>query len=270
MFVIKIINFNHMNEQIKNYFYITVIIVLLIGAFSTVKYVNSYSKASQPSSFRSFNVAGDGKVVAVPDVARFSFGAVTEGGKDIASLQKQNSDKVNKAIAYLKGNGVDEKDITTQNYSVDPRYQYFNCSGEGTTACPPAEIVGYTVNQAVAVKIRDFSKVGNILSGVVENGANTVSQLQFTIDDPTAVQNEARAKAIDKAKAKAEAIAQAGDFKLGRLLSIDEGGASPSAYQDYGGFGYGGGAPMAVKSSPNIEPGSQEINVVITLSYEIK
>lgn len=258
-----------MIEQIKKVFYISVIIALLIGAFSTVKYVSAYAKASQPSSYRSFNVAGDGKAVAVPDVARFSFGVVSEGGKDIANLQKQNSDKVNKAIAYLKGNGVDEKDITTQNYSVDPRYQYFNCSGDGVKPCPPAEIVGYTVNQGVAVKIRDFNKVGNILSGVVANGANSVSQLQFTIDDPTLVQNEARAKAIDKAKAKAEAIAEAGDFKLGRLLSIDEGGNGPAPYQDYA-YGMGGAAPMAVKSSPNIEPGSQEVNINVTLTYEIK
>ena len=259
-----------MSEQIKNSFYITVIITLLIGAFSTVKYVSSYSKASQPTSYRSFNVSGDGKAVAVPDVARFSFGVVSEGGKDIASLQKQNTDKVNKAIAYLKDNGVDQKDITTQNYSVDPRYQYFNCSGDGVKPCPPSEIVGYTVNQGVAVKIRDFNKVGNILAGVVENGANSVSQLQFTIDDPTAVQNEARAEAIDKAKVKAEAIAEAGDFKLGRLLSIDEGGNPnyPVAYDN--GYGMGGAVPQSLKTSPNIEPGSQEVSINVTLTYEIK
>lgn len=258
-----------MTEQIKNYFYITVIIALLIGAFSTVKYVNSYSKASQPSSYRSFNVTGDGKVVAVPDVAKFSFGVVTEGGKDIAGLQKQNSDKINKTIAYLKGGGIDEKDVTTQNYSVDPRYQYFNCNGDGIKACPPAEIIGYTINQGVAVKIRDFNKVGDILAGVVSNGANSVSQLQFTIDDPTEVQNQARAKAIDKAKTKAIAIAKASDFSLGRLLSIDEGNSAPSYDTAYGLGGYGGAAPM-VKSSPNIEPGSQEVNINVTLTYEIK
>jgi len=258
-----------MTGQIKNYLSITIIIALLIGAFSTIKYVNSYSKFIQPSSFRSFNVSGDGKVVAVPDVGRFSFGVVTEGGKDIGNLQKQNTDKVNKAIAYLKTNGIDAKDITTQNYSVDPRYQYFNCSGDGVKPCPPAEIVGYTVNQGVAVKIRDFNKVGNVLVGVVENGANTVSQLQFTIDDPTEVQNQAREKAMDKAKAKAKAIAKAGDFKLGRLLSIDEGSATPVPYQDYAGYGMGGAAPL-VKSSPNIEPGSAEVNITVTLTYEIK
>src|SRR3990167_7782151 len=107
-----------MTEQIKNYLYITVILALLVGAFSAVKYVNAYAKSIQPSSFRSFNVSGDGKVVAVPDVAQFSFSVITEGGKDISNLQKQNSDKVNKAIDFLKKNNIDEKDITTANYSV--------------------------------------------------------------------------------------------------------------------------------------------------------
>ncbi len=257
-----------MTEQIKNYLYITVILALLVGAFSSVKYVNSYSKSIQPASFRSFNVSGDGKVVAVPDVAQFSFSVITEGGKDISNLQKQNSDKVNKAIDFLKKNNIEEKDITTANYSVDPRYQYFNCSGGGRP-CPPAEIVGYTVNQSVTVKARNFDKVGDTLAGVVDNGANSVSQLSFTIDDPTEIQNQAREKAIAKAKTKAEAIAEAGDFSLGRLLSIDEGASSqpPPVY----GYGYGGGGmDKAVLSSPNIEPGSKEVNITVTLTYEIK
>ena len=163
---------------------------------------------------------------------------------------------------------IDKKDITTENYGVDPRYQYFDCSSG--RLCPPAEIIGYTVNQTVSVKIRNFDIIGDTLSGVVQNGANNVSQLQFTIDDPTEVPNQARAKAIVKAQAKAKAIAKAADFSLGRLLSIDESSQS-SPLPMYGGYGIGGDAKLdRAESVPSIEPGSREVNVYVTLTYEIE
>lgn len=255
------------NDQIKNYLYITIILALLLGAFASIKYVSAYSRSSQPSSFRSFNVSGDGKEVVVPDVAQFSFSVITEGGKDIAKLQKENTDKTNKAIEFLKNKNIDKKDITTENYGVDPRYQYFNCAGG--RPCPPAEIIGYTVNQTVSVKIRNFDIIGDTLTGVVKNGANNVSQLQFTIDDPTEVQNQARAKAIAKAQAKAHSIAKAADFSLGRLLSIDEGSQPSPVPLSMGGYGIGGAMEKSAPA-PSIEPGAREINVYVTLTYEIE
>ena len=124
------------------------------------------------------------------------------------------------------------------------------------------------MSQDVRVKIRDFSKIGDILGGVVKAGANTVSQLQFTIDDPDSVKSQARAEAIEKARTKAEEVAKAGGFSVGRLLSIDESGQSPIYYS------YGMGGDMAVKSAavptPTIEPGSQDVTVDVTLRYEIR
>ena len=106
------------------------------------------------------------------------------------------------------------------------------------------------------------------MSGVVENGANTVSSLQFTIDDAAKVQSEARAEAIQKAKEQAIAIADAGGFRLGKLLSIDEGNyPQPMSFNDMGG-GYAG---VSMKAAPPIiQPGSQDISVSVTLRYEIR
>tara|TARA_Y100000310_G_scaffold329325_1_gene398941 strand:- start:4998 stop:5717 length:720 start_codon:yes stop_codon:yes gene_type:complete len=239
---------------------------LVVLTLSTVWFVASYSKAAEPASFRSFQVSGEGSVTTVPDIAQFSFGVITQGGIDLAVTQEKNTKEVNAAIAFLKDKNIEEKDIGTKAYRVDPRYQYYNCSGENGP-CPPPEIVGYTVQQTVQVKVRDFSVIGGLLAGVVENGANTVSQLSFTIDDPTQVQNEARTKAIKKAKEKAAAIAEAGGFKVGRLLSIQEGTTSSPRYDFVTLEGGRGGAPTP---APSIEPGSQETAVTVTLTYEIK
>ena len=264
-----------MNSRIKDAIGVVVILGVVIFAYATWVYVDAFSKSIQPSSFRSFSVSGEGEVVAIPDIAQFTFQVITEGGVSIADLQTQNVEKTNNAIAFVKLQGVEEKDIKTQNFSLDPRYQYYNCSvrplGSGVEACPPAEIVGYTVTQTVQVKVRDFTKIGVIVSGVVENGANSVSQLSFTIDDPDVAESEARAQAIQRAREKAEAVAKAGGFSVGRLLSIQEGG-SPGYYPLYekaAVVDYGmGGAPVA--PAPSIEPGSQEVKVFVTLVYEIQ
>ena len=120
----------------------------------------------------------------------------------------------------------------------------------------------------VSVKVRDFEKVGDLLAGIVDKGANSFSQLSFAIDDPTSVENEARSEAIAKAKDKAMSIAKAGNVKLGKLLSIQEG----NSYDPYYGYGVGGAGPVAEKSlpAPMIEPGSEDVKITVTLTYEMK
>ncbi|MBI5401531.1 SIMPL domain-containing protein [Candidatus Wolfebacteria bacterium] len=259
-----------MNEKIKNILNVAIILGILAAAYASVSYVVSYSKSIAPSTFRSFSVSGEGKIVAIPDVAQISFGLITQGGKNIAAIQNENSGKVNAMIEFLKSQNVDKKDIKTQNYSLEPRYQYFSCPMPQSSVkpCPPPEIVGYTVSQTIQVKIRDFSKIGDILSGVVQKGANNVSQLSFQVDDPEKIKSQARTEAIKQAKEKAEAIAEAAGFKMGQLLSIDESGFVPQGI--YRTYGLGAAEIKAGAIAPSIEPGSQEITINVTLKYEIR
>lgn len=294
-----------MNQTLKSVVGAAVGLAVLAVGFSAVSYVNSYGKSIQPSSFRSFSVSGEGKSINPPDIAEFSFQVITEGGNDLTALQKQNTDSANKVIAYVKSEGVADKDIQTEYYNVNPRYTSYGCydtpvsssapmmrgtvsSGSGSVGssagmmvtppvapnttvktCPPPSIAGYTVTQSVSVKMRDFTKVGDVVGGVVTNGANQVGSLTFTLDDPTKAQDTARSQAIEKAKAKAESVAQAGGFKLGRLLSIQENGNNPfPMYKSYS-MDSGVAAP-APAQAPSIQPGSQETDVTVTMVYEIK
>ena len=276
-----------MNQITKNVLGWAIVVAVLATGYAGLSYVNSYGKSIQPSSFRSFTVTGQGKAIAIPDVAEFTFTIVTQGGTDVASLQSQNTTAANKAIAFVKSKGVADKDIKTEYYNVNPNYQTYNCNvvpqvysgaSSGATVgmpavqpCPPASIVGYTVTQSVDVKIRDFTKIGDIMGGVVTNGANQVGQLSFTLDDPTTVQNQAEADAIAKAKVEAQAIAQAGGFTIGRLLGVQTGG---SPYPVYNSYATSAMAPQSVdlKSAPTpaIQAGSQEVDMTVSLQYEIQ
>ncbi len=260
-----------MNPKLKDVLGAAGVIALLSFAYAGVL----YAKSAQPNAYRDFSVTADAKIVSVPDVAAFSFSVISEGGKDLNALRKDNTDRTNKVIDFLKENKVDAKDIKTESYDVSPRYQSYSCStpvGGGSTVCPPASIVGYTVTQTVSVKVRDFSKVGDILGGAVDKGANNVSSLIFTIDDPDELQSQAREEAIAKAKDKAEAIAKAGGFHLGKLVAIDEGfNGYPTYAKDYA-YGMGGDARLESQANvaPAIEPGSQDVSITVTLRYEIQ
>lgn len=262
-----------MDQKIKNGLWIAIAVAILAVGYSAISYVSSYGKSIQPSSFRSFSVTGDGKATAIPDVAEFAFTVITEGGENVSSLQADNTGKVNKAIEFVKSKGIEDKDIKTQYYNIEPRYQTYECRivpvYETVQPCPPASIVGYTITQSVDVKIRDFTKIGDTMAGVVSSGANKVGSLSFTIDDLTKVQNEARSQAISKAKDKAQGIAQAGGFQIGRLLNIQEGYNRYSQYDYLSSVGMGA-AKSEAASTPVIQPGSQEINVTVTMQYEIE
>lgn len=264
-----------MITKAKNYPVIAGVIALalLVMAIASFWYASAFSRSVSPS--RSFSVNGEGRAIAIPDVAELSFGVIAEGGKNLTDLQKENTDKVNRVIAFLKRNGVEDKDIKTQSYNITPRYQYFSCppppSSGGkreATPCPPPEIAGYSISQTVLVKIRALAKAGDIVAGVVEQGANTVSGPNFTVDDPAEFQQKAREEAMRKAKEKAVATAASAGFRLGRLVSVNEGVALaqpfPAERFAFGGKGgdFGG--------APEIEAGSREIRINISLTYEIK
>lgn len=267
-----------MDKQIKMGAWIVGAVAVAVLAYAGVIYARAYSQSIEPASFRSFSVSGEGKVTAIPDVAEFSFGVITQGGKDVAEAQKQNTDKMNALIGFIKSQGVASEDIKTQQFSIEPRYQYYDCSqrlilssGTGPAPCPPPDIVGYTITQSALVKVRDFAKVGEIMGELSQKGANSVSQLTFTIDDKTRSENDAREEAIRQAQEKARLIARTGDFRIGKLLTITENVYQPiPMYRDAVG-GFAKTVSMeATPVAPSIEPGSQEVSITVYLNYEIR
>lgn len=257
-------------EKTKQYVGMALIFTLIVVAWSVFKYSSAYEDSVVIASNRTITVTADAKVVAVPDVATFSAGVITQGGKDLAALQKENTEKSNKIIAFIKSKGVAAKDIQTEQYSLEPRYQTSNCYNTGVAVCPPSVIVGYSITQSISVKVRNFDTIGDLLSGVVTAGANNVTSINFTIDEPDTLQNEAREKAIAKALEKAKTIARAGGFTLGNIVSFDEGYVyPPQPYYAKLEVANGVMDSMA-QSAPSIEAGSQNVTANVTIRYEIK
>jgi uncharacterized protein YggE len=250
-----------MNEEKMNIIKLGVWVLLAVSAFL---YATQYARSVDRSyPTRVFSVDGTGEIEVKPDVAQFSATVISEGN-DVVALQNENNEKMNRITAFVKEQGVEEADIKTAQYNLAPRYSSVPCQ-PGAAVCPPSSISGYTLHQTLEVKVRDASRVGALLTGVVENGANSVSEVRFVVDDDEAAKNEARSEAISKAQEKAMTLAEAGGFRIGELVSIYESSSQPMPY------GMGGDAMSAsvAREQANIQPGTQETTVQVTLTYEI-
>lgn len=249
----------------KNFVHVALATFLIVAALATLIWAWSvYKKVGNISANSTMTVSATGKVTAKPDLSVVVFSVVSQG-LNPQNIQKENDVKMGKAINYLKSADVKEEDIKTISYNLSPQYDYTWChTGESYIYCPP-KIVSYMLTQRVETKIRDISKVGEVIGNLPENGVNEISSISFTVDDEDAGRVEAREKAIERAAAKALAISKTSGVKLGRIINISENeGYLPQPYYLKEAEGLGGG-----ETSP-IQSGSQEITVSISITYEIK
>ncbi|MGA2418372.1 MAG: SIMPL domain-containing protein, partial [Candidatus Staskawiczbacteria bacterium] len=132
------------------------------------------NKSIDQQNANQITVSGEGKVYAKPDVALVSLG-VTTTATTVADVTKSNTNKMNTIIAAVKKLGVADKDIETTNYNLTPVYNNnvilpTPVSAPGVYSMPYIPVTtgttlkGYSLEQDVQVKIRDFTKVGDILS----------------------------------------------------------------------------------------------------------
>lgn len=237
---------------------LSLFLLALIANYSVAVYQKVQSSQKDKEII---TLSATGEVDAKPDVALASISVMTEG-KDPKAVQDANSAKINKVTQYLKDSGVNDDDIKTQNYNLYPRYDY----PEGAQV-----LSGYTLYQTVVIKMRELEKVGDIMKGVVQSGANTIDSLNFIIDDPNDIKQEARKLALENAKAKAQELAKVVGLSLGKVRSFSEGetGFPPPIY-DYPyerslNYGEGGGG-----AAPDIQPGSTKVTALVYVTFELK
>lgn len=195
--------------------------VLLVAAVLTVELAmvvpavqaGGPSGAVAPEAQNAISVSGEGKVSAEPDMAEIIIGVESRAptAKEAAS---QNSEDMNEVMAVLEGMGIAGEDIQTVDYSIRVEMDYRGDEGP--------KVVGYVVDNAVRVKVRDLDLVDDLLDQATEAGANNIYGITFTVEDPRPFQEQAREMAVAEARSKAGQLAEAADVRLGDLLSLSE------------------------------------------------
>ena len=201
------------------------------------------------------SVIGEATVSVPPDQAQID-GGVANDAKTAREASDANNAAMGKVLLALKGAGIDEKDFQTSRLSLQPQYAP-NRSG-------PSPIVGYHATNRVTIRVRDVSKVANIIDVLVGAGANDIGGINFTVAQASKHLDEAREKAIADARRKAEIYAKATGVTLGEPISIsEEGGALPVFRSNK--IAVGG-----IAAAAPVAQGEETLSISVSVSWAIK
>ncbi|CAN5125753.1 SIMPL domain-containing protein [soil metagenome] len=204
------------------------------------------------------SLTGHGEVKARPDLAIVTVGVVSQGTTAREALSANNA-AMEKLLAALKAAPIEDRDIQTSNFSVNPRYNY------GENNAQPPSITGYDVSNSVTVSVRNLEKLGGVLDTVVSEGSNQINGVMFTIAEPQSLEDDARKQAVADALRKAKLYAQAAGVTLGAIVAISEGGGYRPPVPAYAKAMRSDAAPAV----PMAE-GEQTVAIDAQLSWELK
>jgi len=215
------------------------------------------SAADTEPRLRTITVIGQGEAHGRPDVARTSLGVDVIASRVGSAVDQANS-RMRAVLDAVKGAGISEKDIRTTDFSIffeqSPEPPRSNAAGNA----PPAG--NYHVRNSVEVTIRDLRRVSDVLDGAIAAGANAVSGISFTVDDPAPLRARAREAAVADARMRAETLARASEVALGAVISISEqvGGPRPIMTR-----------ALAMSAGPPVESGELTESAEIEAVFEI-
>lgn len=212
--------------------------------------------AAQPSP--RISVIGEGEVSVAPDMAILNLTVLREADTARAALTA-NNEAMKQVLAALKEAGVAERDLQTAGLNIQPRY-----AQPGKDRAGEPKITGYSVSNALTVRVRNLADAGGILDKAVGLGVNQGGGIAFVKDDMKPTLTEARKRAVADAVARAKTLAEAADIKLGKILSIEEQSSMPRPMP------YGGALRMAAKdASVPLESGENTYRTQVNVIFEI-
>lgn len=216
---------------------------------------SSKSGPSQQSgkNSRQVTVVGAGQVQGTPDTLTANV-SIEFTAPDVTTAMNQTSERQQAVINALTNSGIDHKDISTTQVTLQPQFAGpDNMSG----------ITGYRASNAIAVRIRKLDSASNALALIVSTGgdATRINSVSYSIDDDSALVKDARARAFQDAKDRAQQYAQLSGLKLGKVISISEStGPTPPTPTE---------APRAMATPVPLEPGQQNVGFSVTVVWEL-
>jgi uncharacterized protein len=201
---------------------------------------------------RVMTVTGIGHLSIEPNIAQVQL-AVTTENRDLSQAQQENAYVMNQVIESLLELGISRENIKTTTYNISPQYDYV----EGKQL-----FRGYQVTNAITVKITNIEQVGNVIDVAVQNGANNVSNIQFTVENEQLHYQQALSLALKNALAKAQTIAATIQLQLDPhpIKIVEEVREEPVVYRTF--------AAKEMTGSTPIEQGQITINATVKVQFQ--
>jgi len=247
-------------------------------------------------------VSGSGRASSAPDLATLRLG-VQAIEATVSEARNTAASAMTAVIAAVTGAGVEEVDVQTGYFSIQPRYtgrEVTRCidaegnetqpskamveiegsSEPGMSLTPQAQecfqeyrsvITGYEVSNNVTVLVRDLETVDQVIDEAVNAGEDNIrfNGLSFSLEDTSALQSEARAAAVSNLEEKAAELAELAGVQLGDLLYLGEsGGAPPPVFRAEFARAQADFAAEAGVATP-ISPGEVSVSVSVVGQYQI-
>jgi len=198
-------------------------------------------------------VSGEAHLSVPPDLAQIDAGVASDA-KTARDASAANNAAMAKVLAALRAAGIDDKDYQTSRLSLQPQYERSR----------ETQVSGFRASNRVTIKVRDVTKVANVIDTLVGAGANDVGNIYFSVAEPSKLLDEAREKAVADARRKAEIYAKAAGVSLGQPLSIAEDGAPAPVFR-----AKTLAAPMAATATP-VAQGEETLSITVSVTWAIK
>jgi uncharacterized protein len=204
--------------------------------------------------------SGEAEIKTAPDRAFVTVTAEARS-KSPREAQRENAEVMTAVQAALKEAGIPAASVRTLGYVVQPEFDYRD--GRQT-------LRGYLARNSIEVRLDEIARVGEILDIVVEAGATTVGDVRFDLKDREAIEREALGRAVERARARIEALATAAGRAVDRIIRIEEQGAS---YVPPPPRPFAGRMAMAAEAAPPptpISPGDVDVTARVTVVARLR
>jgi uncharacterized protein YggE len=231
-----------------------VVVALASAGMAAALLAGCDSAPAVPANPRQVTVVGSGEVKGVPDTLTADV-SVEAAAADVTTAMNQANDRQNSVLNALNASGVDGKDISTTQVSLQPQYS------------DNSMITGYRASNSIQIKIRKLDTASQVLANIVSAGgdATRINSVSYSIEDDAKLVGDARARAFNDAKQRAQQYAELSGLSLGKIISISEApGSTPPTPP----------VPMptprgAMASSVPLAPGQQTVGFSVTAVWEL-
>ena len=153
-----------------------------------------------------------------PDRARVGAGVVTTAPTAVEAM-RANAARMSEVIRTLRARGIAERGIQTSGINLSAQYDY-SPQQQGQ----PPRLTGYQVSNMVQVTTADIANLGRLLDALVEAGGTNIDGPSFFVDNPDAMLDQARLRALTRAGERAALYARAAGYSRARLIAVSENG----------------------------------------------
>lgn len=167
------------------------------------------AQVTQQNTQPQISVSGEGKISVTPDRADITVG-IENVGADAAEVKKKNDATVDAVIKYLKSIKLPAEDYQTQRVSLNRNYDNTK------------KKYSFVATQTIVIRLKDITKYDAMMMGLVDAGINSIQGIEFKTSKQAQYESEARVKAVEQAKLKANDYAAALNQKVGKAITVTD------------------------------------------------